>query len=219
VAGVAAPTDARGRNRAGAPEIFTIGHSNHAADDFVALLRRHAIATLADVRSTPASRRHPWFGRARLEATLRGCGIAYAFLGDALGARPADPALYRDGRADFARMAATPAFGDAVARLVERAGRERVALLCAEREPLDCHRALLVARSLADLGLRVRHILADGRLESHADTEERLLALARTAPPPLLATPENRRAALEQAYALRGRAIAYARPETASPRR
>ena len=162
--------------------LLTIGHSNHAADVFLRLLGTHAVTALVDVRSAPYSRFHPQFNRAALATTLAAAGIEYVYLGGALGGRPADPGLYEDGRVRYERVARTAAFRDAVDEVAERAGRDRLALMCAEREPLACHRTLLVAPALEERGATVAHILADGGLETHGDTMDRLLAKHGLAP-------------------------------------
>jgi uncharacterized protein (DUF488 family) len=158
-------------------DLLTIGHSNLAADRFVALLAGASVTAVADVRSVPFSRWCPWFSGKPLAERLMHEGIAYAALGDALGGRPRDPTLYCDGVADYEAMAATTAFRAGLDRVVDATCRHRVCLMCSEREPLDCHRCLLVARALAGCGLTVGHILADGTREAHAATEQRLLAL------------------------------------------
>lgn len=190
------------------PSFFTVGHSNHAWQHLLGLLQRHGTELVADARSAPFSRLHPQFSRPRLEQALAAAGIAYLFLGRELGARSPDRAVYRDGRVDYAHLAATPLFLSGLARLEASAREQRVAILCAEKEPLDCHRTLLVSRQLAARGARIQHILADGSLEPHESVEDRLLALTRTAPPPLLSGEAERRAALERAYEVRWRAIA-----------
>lgn len=156
--------------------VLTIGHSNHPADVFVRLLGEHAVTVLVDVRSTPYSRYHPQFNRPTLARTLDGAGIEYVSLGDALGGRPADPGLYEGGHVRYERVARTAAFRAAVEQVAERARRDRPALMCAERDPLACHRTLLVAPALEERGAAVTHILADGALETHDDTMDRLLA-------------------------------------------
>jgi uncharacterized protein (DUF488 family) len=158
-------------------DLFSIGHSNIAAERFMGLLRNAGVSAIADVRSTPFSRRFPWFSGKNLAATLAQHGMAYLAYGEALGGRPRDAALYRDGGADYEAMARQPDFQIGLDRLLADAARARVCLMCAEREPLDCHRCLLVARSLAERGLTVGHILHDGTVEPHAATEQRLLAL------------------------------------------
>ena len=146
---------------------------------FADLLRGAEIGCLADVRSTPFSRRNPQFSQKALAASLKDIGIDYWFLGDALGARPKDPALYEDGHVSFPRIAASQAFNGAIDALIARAGSERITVMCAEKEPLECHRLLLVGRALVAHGVDLRHILANGRIEPHAETENRLLHLAK----------------------------------------
>jgi uncharacterized protein (DUF488 family) len=186
-------------------DLFTIGHSNHPIERFLALARGAGITAIADVRSTPASRRYPWFNEKRLAPRLATEGIAYVPLGEALGGRPRDPRLYR--AADYAAMACADEFRTGLERVAEGARRYRVCLMCAEREPLDCHRCLLVARALAERGFAIGHVLADATIEPHTATEERLLALARE-PADLFADRAGRVAA---AYARRAGTAAYRR--------
>ncbi len=161
-----------------ASNLLTIGHSNLPADRFVALLKDAGVTAIADVRSVPFSRRWPWFSAKPLAERLMHEGVAYIALGDALGGRPRDPKFYCDGVADYEAMAARPEFRAGLDRLVDEMGRHRLCLLCAEREPLDCHRCLLVGRALAGRGLAPGHLLVDGAIEPHAVTEQRLLELA-----------------------------------------
>jgi uncharacterized protein (DUF488 family) len=156
--------------------LLTIGHSNLQADQFLALLRSHGVTAIADVRSVPFSRRFPWFSSRALSERLHSKGIAYVMVGDALGGRPANPALYRDGIADYEAMAATPDFRAGLDRVIAEMAQHRVCLMCSEREPLDCHRCLLVGRVMAQRGWSIGHILGDGSIEPHSATEERLLA-------------------------------------------
>src|SRR5437764_4604041 len=159
-------------------DLFTIGHSDHPIEQFLALMQGAGVTAIADVRSVPSSRRYPWFSRTQLADRLAREGLAYVPLGDALGGRPRDPALLRDGVADYEAMAGTPEFRAGLDRVSEGARSFRICLMCAEREPLDCHRCLLIAPALAARGLAIGHILADGTIEPHAATEERLIALA-----------------------------------------
>jgi uncharacterized protein (DUF488 family) len=159
-------------------DLYSIGHSNHPIERFLELLRGAGVTALADVRSMPFSRRYPWFSEQQLAGHLAQAGIAYVPLGEALGGRPADPALLRDGVADYEAMAMRAQFRAGLDRVIEGAKRFRVCLMCAEREPLDCHRCLLVTRALAERAITAGHILADGAIEPHGETEERLLALA-----------------------------------------
>ena len=155
--------------------VLTVGHSNHPLETFVSLLRQHGVTTLADVRSAPYSRFNPQFNRKALDAALQAQGIAYLFFGHALGGRPEDRSCYEDGRVRYDRLARTPLYREGIDRAIETAEVEHLALMCAEREPLDCHRALLIGRSLAARNVAVAHILADGTLEPHDDAMDRLL--------------------------------------------
>jgi uncharacterized protein (DUF488 family) len=159
-------------------DLLTIGHSNLPAQRFMALLTSAGVTAIADVRSVPFSRWCPWFSGKALAERLARERIAYLALGDALGGRPSDPTLYREGVADYEAMAARPEFAAGLARVMDASARQRVCLLCAEREPLDCHRCLLVGRALCERRLTLGHIRPDGTIEPHAATEERLLALA-----------------------------------------
>lgn len=156
--------------------IYTFGHSTHPIERFVALLQQHGVQALADVRSTPFSRFNPQFNRASLSHSLASAGIRYEFMGEELGARTADPACFENGRVSYARLAATPLFQRGLERLREAANSERVAMMCAEREPLDCHRTILITRELERAGESVTHILADGTLEANRNTMDRLIA-------------------------------------------
>ena len=156
--------------------VYTIGHSNHPAEVFLGLLLSHGIEKVVDVRSSPHSRYNPQFNRKTLQAALAEAAVGYAFVGAELGGRPADPSCYDDeGRVQYDRLAGTEAFKEGIQQVVRQAGECRVALMCSEKEPLDCHRTLLVARILTARGLAVAHILASGCLESHAAAMDRLL--------------------------------------------
>jgi uncharacterized protein (DUF488 family) len=186
-------------------DLLTIGHSNVPADRFVALLQNAGVAVVVDVRSVPFSRRFPWFSGKVLAERLMHEDIAYVPLGEGLGGRPRDPKLYCDGVADYDAMAATPAFRADLDRVVDDMRSRRLCLMCAEREPLDCHRCLLVSRALVERGVVPGHILADGTIEPHAATEARLLKLAGGGEADLFRAPADR---LAEAYRRRARAVA-----------
>lgn len=156
--------------------LFTVGHSNHPIERFLALLKQHSIEVLADVRSTPFSRFNPQFNRGKLEASLREAGIRYDYLGEELGARSKDPAHSEDGRVSYAKLAKSSAFQRGLSQLLSETSANRVAMMCAEREPLDCHRTILVGREAEKAGATVMHILADGSLEENRHALERLMA-------------------------------------------
>jgi uncharacterized protein (DUF488 family) len=194
-------------------DLFSIGHSNIPAERFVAMLRAANVSAIADVRSTPASRFCPWFSAKNLAPLLAHEGIDYLFYGDALGGRPRDQNLYCDGVADYEVMARQPDFMAGIERLLADAAARRVkgglCLICAERDPLDCHRCLLVARALAGRGMTIGHILHDGRIEPHAASERRLLELANEDIDALDLFATGHDGQLAAAYRRRVRAVAY----------
>ncbi len=193
-------------------DLFTIGHSNIPAERFLQHLHGAGVDKVADVRSVPQSRFCPWFSQRPLAATLAASGIRYTAMGDSLGGRPSDDGLYRDGIADYEAMAIDPAYVAGLDRLLDLAAHSRICLMCSEREPLDCHRCLLIARSLAERGAAIGHILHDGSIEPHGATEIRLLALDEKAVPQacdLFASGQRDR--LAAAYRRRARAVAFRR--------
>jgi uncharacterized protein (DUF488 family) len=165
------------------------------------------VTALADIRSSPASRFSPHFNKAALAATLSDRGIAYLFLGRELGGRPARAELYTRGTADYEKMGASPEFAEGLRQLEEAAKQHRVALMCAEANPLDCHRFLLVARVLAERGADMRHILPEGSIITQEQAEDRLLEAEGLADPDLLA--RSRAARLAEAYRVRCSKAAY----------
>jgi uncharacterized protein (DUF488 family) len=195
------------------PTILTIGHSRHPLARFLALLEGAGANSVADVRSAPMSRFSPQFNRAALAASLAARDIGYAFLGKELGGRPESAALYTNGVADYEKMAATPAFRAGIEWLIEEAARARVAVMCSEADPLDCHRCLLVARALAARGIDIGHILGSGEVMPHESVEDGLLALSGLTEPGLLNASRAER--LTEAYRARARKAAYAKPRKA----
>lgn len=155
---------------AAALTIYTIGHSNHPAERFVALLRAAGIAALVDVRSVPFSRRWPQYRRNALAATLAAADIGYRWRGDALGGKPSDPALHRGVTPDYGLIAAAPPFHTAIGAVLREAAGRPTAIMCAEKAPGDCHRYHLIAPALVRGGAVVRHLLSDGTCAIHPAT-------------------------------------------------
>jgi uncharacterized protein (DUF488 family) len=164
--------------------LFTIGHSNHPIERFFALLQRHGVETVADVRSRPYSRFVQHFGKERLARILRDEGLGYLFLGQELGGKPVqdDPAL---ARLDYQARIKEASFQQGIRTLLDAVANRRVALMCRERDPLDCHRLHLICRYLRPIALDIRHILPDGEVEVQEATERRLLERAGKAEMPL----------------------------------
>lgn len=168
------------------------------------MLRGHGVTALADVRSIPYSRWNPQFNRENIERALEAEGIVYMFLGKELGGRSEDPACQEDGHVRYGRLARTDLFRRGVDRIREEAGRFRLALMCAEREPLECHRTILVARQLASLGYDIHHIHSDGRLESHGEAIDRLIRVLGLAQGDMF---RSRQEMVEEAYRRQGERI------------
>lgn len=194
-------------------QLFTIGHSTHPLNKFIALLKQHGITALCDVRSKPYSRMNSQFNREDLKNELRAQGIAYVFLGKELGARSDDPCCYEHGKVQYDRIARTESFCSGLQRVQEGLKKYRVALMCAEREPLECHRTILVARYLADLGIEVQHIHADGNLESHENAINRLLRMLNLSERDMF---RSRAEAVADAYKRQENRIAYTLGDTPS---
>lgn len=194
-----------------AVEVLTIGHSTLPYEQFLQALRRANVTAVADVRSAPYSRQLPQFNRESLSNELRTDGIAYVFLGNELGGRPSGHQFYCDGVADYERMSRAGEFGKGLERVLDGAKKYRIALMCSERDPLDCHRSLLVGRALANRGIRVGHILDNGEVVSQGKLEDELLELSGRDTEDLFASRAERLAA---AYRERARRVAFAEPRS-----
>lgn len=156
--------------------ILTVGHSSGDPAELAMTLRAHGVAVLADVRSHPSSAYAPQFNELALADTLRSRGIRYVPMGAELGGRPTGAGMYdKDGRVQYDRVAATPRFQAGVARLVAGSRVHRVAILCSEEDPTNCHRRLLVGRVLRTQGVVVEHLRGDGTIQ----TEDEVAAAER----------------------------------------
>jgi uncharacterized protein (DUF488 family) len=194
-------------------EVLTIGHSALPYERFLELLRHYSVTAVADVRTAPYSRHSPQFNKDTLRNELRHDGIAYVFLGQELGGRPKDKQLFCEGVADYEKMARVADFAKGLDRVVEGAKKYRIAMMCSEHDPLDCHRCLLVGRALHEHGIAVRHILSDGSVVDQAAIEERLMELSRRTDADLFASRDQR---LAEAYRERASKVAYAENRSGS---
>ena len=157
--------------------LFTVGHSILEFRDFVALLKVNGVELVADVRSTPQSARMPHFSQPAFEKLLSGEHIAYLFLGQELGGRPDDASAYRvDGLVDYWARRKSHAFQGGLSRLLMELERWSVAMMCAEEDPLECHRFLMVCPELTKSGIIPAHIRKGARIETQEAAENRLLA-------------------------------------------
>jgi len=186
--------------------VYTIGHSTHTIERFIDLLKEHGVTALADVRSSPFSRFNPQFNQSELKVALRKNGIQYVFLGQELGARSGNPTCYKDGKVQFDRLAKTEMFQCGLDRIAEGSKNYRISLMCAEKDPIECHRTILVSRRLKENGFAVIHILSNGQTESHEALEERLIRMFKLNNGDLFLSSEEIR---KKAYQKQGEAIAY----------
>lgn len=159
--------------------LYTVGHSNHSHERFMELLARHSISAIADVRSSPYSRYMPEYNMPVVESVLQKAGVADVFLGLELGARRSENSCYVEGRARYERIAQLPLFREGLDRLFQGIKRYRVALMCAEEDPINCHRTILVCHEIKKLRpeLDILHIHGDGAAEPQQELEARLVAL------------------------------------------
>lgn len=154
--------------------VFTVGHSTRTLDEFVDILRAHAIKMLADVRTVPRSRRHPWFAREELAGSLPEHGITYIHLPELGGLRKPradspNTAWRNDSFRGYADYMATPEFEAGIERLVELARAARTAVMCAEAVPWRCHRSL-ISDALVARGHEVVHLLSATSARQHTLT-------------------------------------------------
>jgi uncharacterized protein (DUF488 family) len=186
--------------------IFTIGHSNHSSDKFVGLLKDHEISAVVDVRSSPYSQFCPHFNQDPLRKFLNEKDIHYVFMGEELGARRSEKTCYIDGKVQYDKIAEQPLFHRGIERMKEGAKRMKIAMMCSEKDPLTCHRTILIARVIKGEFSPINHILEDGSLENHNDAESRLLKEHKLENADLFMSNEQR---LMKVYADRERIIAY----------
>jgi uncharacterized protein (DUF488 family) len=195
--------------------LYTIGHSSQPIDEFLAALKKNDVQALIDVRSIPYSHRYSQFSREALQKSLIVDGVHYLFLGRELGARRDEPECYIDGRVDFEQITTLPNFQRGLEGLLSVARRRRTAIMCAEQDPLTCHRVILVCREMRQAGLDIHHIIRGGELEEHADAERRLIdeELGGAAQPDLFPGSQTADERLQHAYRRRALRIAHRRDE------
>jgi len=191
--------------------LYTIGHSTHPLDRFVELLNVHGIGAVCDVRSSPYSRYNPQFNRETVQAELKKHGMAYVYLGKELGPRSDDPGCYENGKVQYDRLAKTELFREGIKRVKEGMKTYRIALMCAEKDPVMCHRTILVCRPLSGASIRIAHILENGALEPHESAMNRLRELLKLPESDMFRSSEQM---IQEAYDLQGQKIAHVKEET-----
>lgn len=157
--------------------LFTIGHTNHSQNEFLNLLRASNITYILDVRSTPFSQFTSQFNKDVIADYLKKNGVIYNHLGKFFGARPTDKSLYtKQGYLDFEKARASENFQKGLENVTLGLNKGfNIALMCTEKDPFDCHRAIMVARGFELKGIDVSHILPDGKIITQAELNNRLL--------------------------------------------
>ena len=191
-------------------ELFTIGYSPHTPDTFLDMLKKYHITAVADVRSSPYSQFKPEFNKEQLDDFLSRHTVSYVFIGDLCGARIDEPSCCINGKVDYSLVAKHPKFLEGLERIKQGMQNYRVALMCAEKDPITCHRAILICRNLLSDEMKIKHILSDGTVEEQRDSEQRLLKLFKLHHPELFRTEQQR---LDDAYSRQGEKIAYSTGE------
>ena len=188
--------------------------SNHSIEKFTQLLSMNSIDCIVDVRSSPYSKYVMQFNKENIEKHLKGLNIQYVFLGVELGARQTSPEMLTNGQVDFNKVSKSELFNKGIQRLIDGIMKGyKIALMCAEKEPIECHRFILVTRALTARGVEVSHILADGTIKTTKKLEDELMAEELGAgymQPDLFSGMDSvKEEPLESAYKKRGLAIAY----------
>lgn len=186
--------------------IHTIGYAAHTIESFIGTLKNFEITAIADVRSRPYSKFKPEFNRENLRSVLTENKIEYVFLGDNIGARIKAPECYKNGQANYELISKHPLFQNGIDRLLKGMEKFLIALMCAEKDPINCHRTILICKKLKAYQIQIFHIIDDKTYEKHSETEFRLMKLFNLDQPALFMKDAER---LEEAYFRQEEKIAY----------
>lgn len=188
--------------------IYSVGHSNHEADKFVGILQGFSIDVVVDVRSAPYSKYCPQFNKKTIELLLKTSGIKYLFLGKELGAKPDNLTCYEGTKVSFEKLRSSDSFQQGISTLLEGIEKGNIAIMCSEKEPINCHRAILISRVLTEKGISVKHILNETESLDHKDIEAQLLKKFKIEET-LFDTDFSRQLDLEEAYEKQENLICY----------
>ena len=188
-------------------DLFTIGYSPHTLDSFLSILKKYQISALADVRSSPYSQFKPEFNKNSLKDFLKEHKIAYVFLGDHCGARVEDPSCYVNGKVDYKLVAENQKFKEGLERIKKGLENFRIALMCAEKDPVSCHRMILICRSLLKSDdINIIHITDFKNILTQSECEARLLKLFKLDQPEFFRDVNDQ---IAEAYERQAEKIAY----------
>lgn len=158
-------------------EVYTVGHSSHSVQYFIDLLNMHGINCALDVRSVPFSKYVPQFNKDTIKNTLNNCGIYCIYMGYELGIIRTEKEVYNEnGYIDFEKIRHSDFFRKGIERILTGVKKGyKIVVMCTEKDPIDCHRSILIGKELSDRGIIIKHILEDGRLETQKQFEDRLI--------------------------------------------
>ncbi len=191
--------------------IYTIGHSQHQLEHFLDMLKKNNVNYVIDVRSTPYSKFAQDYDRENIKKYLEDNEIHYTYMGKHFGARQENQSLYTsEGYLDFSKVEESKFFQDAIQNVMKGMETNRIALMCTEKQPIDCHRAILVGNAFFNKGCNVEHILPDGSVQTHGELNEELLDMYFPTRNQLhLFEVHTEEGDLKEAYKMRNKAIGY----------
>lgn len=156
--------------------VYTIGYSGFKIDDFIKTLKGNNISLVIDVRSTPYSRYYTDYNKENLSIMLEKSHIYYRNYVSEFGARQGERKYYPNGYLDFEMFSKSESFLSGVEKLKKSMEKNYTfALLCSEKDPIKCHRTILVSRAFHIAGYKIIHLMDNGTYVTQEDIEERLL--------------------------------------------
>ena len=187
--------------------LYTIGYAAFdSIEAFIKALKINNIEVIADVRSIPKSSYRPEFSKDYLQKRLKDNSIKYVFLGDNCGARIDDPACYVNGQVNYDKIKETTTFKQGLERILNGLNKYAISLLCAEKDPIFCHRDILVCRNLKPYDVNIQHVISEKKIELNLMTESRLLKYLKLDTDDFFMSYEDR---LNLAYDKQGNKIAF----------
>ena len=159
--------------------LFSIGHGNKKIDTFLQELKSFNIDYLADVRSKPFSKFNSHFNRNELQYFLKKHNVKYLFLGDLIGGLPDDKSCYNEkGKVDYQLLKNKDFFKEGLNRLITAHSKNlRVAIMCSETDPKECHRSKLIGRELLKYGIDINHIIKENNFKTQSELNRELFGL------------------------------------------
>ena len=197
--------------------LYTIGYSGFSYNEFIDTLKKYSIGAIIDVRSSPYSSYFEQYNMSNLKYDLNRHSIHYLFFGDELGAKPKDVTLYSNNVVDFAKMAKSDAFISGYKKIRDELNKFPICLMCAEKDPINCHRAIFITHSLRNIysKINILHIISlqEIKPEQQNELDERVMSMKNLKHPNLWGMSYEDR--LNEAYSLRQKEIAYVTKEMA----